>query len=213
MKTTRTLRLLSLLGFLLLLAPFYDSCNGHRMKEAEAVEAVAADTTVVEVDSLKIDTTEISKIEVDTISNSVENCEPSIFYEAYEFIDDDDSENAFEFAKTNINAFFEFDFNEFKTELKKEGYKVIFFQLKNLCFSFIVLVTTMGLLFSFSKKTNWIYKLSITNLVLLAITIICIFLEGLFEDISQIKWGYYAFIITNLLIFYYSKLASKQQNS
>ncbi|WP_291131933.1 hypothetical protein [Flavobacterium sp. UBA7682] len=205
MKTTRTLRLLSLLGFLLLLAPFYDSCNGQRMKQIESVDAASVDTTVVEVDTVKIDTTEISKVQIDTISNSVENYEPSIFYEAYEFIDDDDSENAFEFTKTNINAFFEFDYNEFKTELKKEGYKVIFFQLKNLCFSFIVLVTIMGLLFSFSKKTNWIYKLSITNLVLLAITIICIFLEGLFEDIRQIKWGYYAFIITNLLLFYYSK--------
>jgi hypothetical protein len=205
MKTTKTLRLLSLLGFLLLLAPFYDSCNGQRMKQIESVDAEAADTAVVEVDTLKIDTTEISKVQIDTISNSVENYEPSIFYEAYEFIDDDDSENAFEFAKTNINAFFEFDYKEFKAELKKEGCKVIFFQLKNLCFSFIVLVTIMILLFSFFKKINWIYKLSIANLVLLVITIICIFQEGLFERFQQIKWGYYAFIITNLLIFYYSK--------
>ncbi|MBP6557884.1 MAG: hypothetical protein KA213_05920 [Flavobacterium sp.] len=204
MKTTRTLRALSLLGFLLLLAPFYDSCNGERMKEAEAVEAVAADTTVVEVDSVEMDTAQISKIEVDTIGNSVENYEPSIFYEAYEFIDDDDSENAFEFAKINIDDFFEFNFKEFKKDFKDEGYKIIFFQLKNLCFSFIVLVTIMILFFSFFKKINWIYKLSIANLVLLVITIICIFQEGLFERFQQIKWGYYAFIITNLLLFYYS---------
>lgn len=201
MKTTKRLRLLSLLGFLLLMAPFYDSCNGQRMKQIDSVDAQAA----VEVDTVNIDTTEISKVQIDTVSNTVENYEPSIFYEAYEFIDDDDSENAFEFAKININAFFEFDYKEFKTELKKEGNKVFFFKLKNLCFSFIVLVSIMILLFSFFKKINWIYKLSIANLVLLAITVICIFLEGLFEDINQIKWGYYAFLATNMLLFYYSK--------
>lgn len=213
MKTTKKLRLLSLLGFLLLMAPFYDTCNGQRMKQIDSVDAQAADTTVVEVDTVNIDTTKISKVQIDTVSNTVENYEPSIFYEAYEFIDDDDSENAFEFAKININAFFEFDYKEFKTELKKEGYKVFFFQLKNLCFSFIVLVTIKILLFSFFNKINWIYKLSIANLVLLAITVICIFLEGLFEDINQIKWGYYAFVFTNVLIFHYSKLTSIRQNS
>ncbi|MGC4039834.1 MAG: hypothetical protein QM710_03315 [Flavobacterium sp.] len=31
MKTKRLLRVLSLLGFILLIAPFYDSCNGERM--------------------------------------------------------------------------------------------------------------------------------------------------------------------------------------
>jgi hypothetical protein len=204
MKTTKTLRWLSLLGFLLLMAPFYDSCNGQRMKQIDSVDAQAADTTVVEVDTVNIDTTEISKVQIDTVSNSVENY-VSIFYQAYEFIDDDDSENAFEFAKVNIDDIVEFNFKVFKKDLKDEGYKIIFFQLKNLCFSFIVLVTIIGLLFSFTKKTNWIYNLSITNLILLAITIICIFLEGLFEDINQIKWGYYAFILTNQLLFYYSK--------
>ena len=36
MKTTRTLRLLSLLGFLLLLAPFYDSCDGNYIHRVNA---------------------------------------------------------------------------------------------------------------------------------------------------------------------------------
>jgi hypothetical protein len=204
MKTNRLLRVLSLLAFLLLMAPFYDSCNGHRMKEAEAVDAVAADTTAVEVDNTKIDSTEIAKTEIDTINNSVENYELSFVDKAYESIDDDDSENAFEFAKLSIDSILEFNFKDFKKGVKDEGYGVVFFELKNFCFILIVVITLLIAVFSF-KNSQRVYKLSKYNLVLLLITIICLFLEGLFETISQIKWGYYAFIITNLIIFYYSK--------
>ena len=204
MKTNRLLRVLSLLAFLLLMAPFYDSCNGHRMKEAEAVDAVVADTTAVEVDNTKIDSTEIAKTEIDTINNSVENYELSFVDKAYESIDDDDSENAFEFAKLSIDSILEFNFKDFKKGVKDEGYGVVFFELKNFCFILIVVITLLIAVFSF-KNSQRVYKLSKYNLVLLLITIICLFLEGLFETISQIKWGYYAFIITNLIIFYYSK--------
>ena len=204
MKNNRLIRVLSLLAFLLLMAPFYDSCNGHRMKEAEAVDAVAADTTAVEVDNTKIDSTEIAKTEIDTINNSVENYELSFVDKAYESIDDDDSENAFEFAKLSIDSILEFNFKDFKKGVKDEGYGVVFFELKNFCFILIVVITLLIAVFSF-KNSQRVYKLSKYNLVLLLITIICLFLEGLFETISQIKWGYYAFIITNLIIFYYSK--------
>jgi hypothetical protein len=48
MKSIYSLRLLSLLGFLLLIAPFYDMCNGHGMKKAEAAaETPMPDTTAV----------------------------------------------------------------------------------------------------------------------------------------------------------------------
>lgn len=204
MKTNRLLRVLSLLAFLLLMAPFYDSCNGHRMKEAEAVDAVVADTTAVEVDNTKIDSTKIDSTEIDTINNSVENYELSFVDKAYESIDDDDSENAFEFAKLSIDSILEFNFKDFKKGVKDEGYGVVFFELKNFCFILIVVITLLIAVFSF-KNSQRVYKLSKYNLVLLLITIICLFLEGLFETISQIKWGYYAFIITNLIIFYYSK--------
>jgi len=213
MKTTRNLRLLSLLGFLLLLAPFYDSCNGHRMKQAESAAVAAMDTTIVTVDSVDIDSTEIAEIEVDTISNSVENYETSFLAEAYDFIDDDDSENAFEFTEIFLDEIFEFDYKELKKGIEEEGIGVLFFYLKNLCFGLIILFMGTILVLSFSKKFNWVYRLSIINFILLIISLISIFLEGTFEHIRQIKWGYYAFIITNLLIFYYSKLASKQQNS
>ncbi|WP_333601150.1 hypothetical protein [Flavobacterium sp.] len=175
------------------------------MKQAESKAEAAIDTTAVEVDSVKTDTTEIAKIEIDTINNSFENYETPFLDKAYDCIDDDDSENAFEFAKINIDEILEFNYKEFKKGIKEEGSKVVFFELKNLCFSFIVLFMSIIFVLSFSKKINLIYKLSITNLILLVITVICLFFEGTFEHFHQIKWGYYAFIIINMLIFYYSK--------
>lgn len=204
MKTTPTLRLLSLLAFLLLFAPFYDSCDGIRMKEAKAA-------VVDEVDSVKIDTTVINEIKIDTINNFAKNDETSFFDIGYSFIDDVNSENALEFAKVNIDAIIEFDYKEFKKDIKSERYEVIFFCLKNLCFSFIVLITSIIFALSFTKKQNVIYNLSIVNIVLLGITIICVFLEGTFDHVRQIKWGYYAFIITSVLIFSNSKILLKQK--
>jgi uncharacterized membrane protein len=193
-----------LLGFLLLLAPFYDSCNGeriHRIANSNTEDVV--DSITVEKDSISTDSAEISKTEVDTINNLVENWEPTFIEKAYDIVDDDNSENAFEFAKLSADSILEFNFKDFKKD-NKEKYEAIFFNLKNLCFLFIVIITFLIAVFSF-KNSNRVYKLSSINLILLLITIICLFLEGLFETISQIKWGYYAFIITNALIFYYSK--------
>ncbi|MEO5777574.1 MAG: hypothetical protein ABIQ27_11760 [Flavobacterium sp.] len=207
MKTNRLLRMLSLLAFLLLMAPFYDMCNGRGMKSADANAEVAVDSTAVAPDSLSavIDTSQVNKVDIDTISNSVKAEEIPFYQKAYEFIDDDNSESAFEYSKIFIDQAQEFNYKEYKKGIKKDGCSGLFFHLKNLCFLFISILTFLNLIFSFSKKTNWIYKISKVNLILLFVTVICLFLEGWFETITQIKWGYYAFIITNILIFYYSK--------
>jgi hypothetical protein len=204
MKTTRLLRVISLLGFLLLMAPFYDSCNGRGMKQADTNADAAVDSTAVVTDSIAIDSIEIVKTEADTITSSVENYETPIWEKAYDIVDDDDSENAFEFSQMSINSIMEFNFREFKKGIKKDGTGGLFFVLKNFCFLLIVITTLLIVVLSF-KNNSRIHKFSKLNLILLLITIICLFLEGLFETISQIKWGYYAFIIINLLIFYYSK--------
>ena len=208
MKTNRLFRVLSLLGFLLLMAPFYDSCNGHRMKQADANAEATVDSTAIETDSISIDSTEIANTEVDTINNSVENYEISFAEKAYEFIDDEDSENAFEFAKVSLDTILDFDYEGLKKDLKEGKYGIIFFELKNFTFILIAIVALLTLIFSFKNNLK-VHKLSRLNLILLLITLVCLFIEGTFEQINQIKWGYYVFIITNLLIFYYSKRHSK----
>ena len=198
--------MLSLLGFLLLIAPFYDSCNGERLgRVADANPEAVFDSTAVQIDR-----TELNKTNFDAINDSLAVDETPFYKKAYEFIDDEDSENAFEFAELNINCILEFNYKEFKEGVKKkDGYKGVFFQLKNFSFVLICIVTLLIFFFSFINIKK-VHKLSKANLILLFITVICLFLEGLFEDISQIKWGYYAFIVTNLLIFYYSKKSKSQ---
>jgi hypothetical protein len=69
------------------------------------------------------------------------------------------------------------------------------------------------LILSFSKRIKWVYKLSIANTSFLIITIICIlFFDNLFESYKQIKWGYYAFTLVKIGIWYASKLRIPIQN-
>jgi hypothetical protein len=82
---------------LLLIAPFYDHCNGNRMKEVATTEEVMSDTTAVEMADIKKSN---SIAEEDTIINT-EKYRPSIFQNIYVFIDDANSENAFEIALIN----------------------------------------------------------------------------------------------------------------
>lgn len=205
MKTNRMLRVLSLLAFLLLLAPFYDSCNGERLlKKADATAEPVVDSTLAVIDNTGIDSTQIASVEIDTFNAPVETYEESFFDKAYEFVDDDESESAFEFAKLSIDSIYDFVTTTSKKNIIDFGLDAVFFNVKNFCFLLIVIVTLLISIFSFRniKKVN---KLSRLNFILLSITVICLFLEGLFESITQIKWGYYAFILVNSLIFCYSK--------
>lgn len=55
MKSILKIRLLSILAFMLLIAPFYDSCNGDRMiKTSETVTETVTDSSNVAIDSSKI---------------------------------------------------------------------------------------------------------------------------------------------------------------
>lgn len=209
MITTHLLRILSILGFLLLFAPFYDSCNGKRMKKADANAEAVADSVIV--DSIGNEQIELAKTNK-VISNEHEMDVKPFYILLYGYIDDEDSENAFELAKLNTDVIFKFDFKEFKDGIKESGTGFIFFHFKNLCFSFIVLFMSLIFVLSFSKKVNWIYSLSIINLFLLVISLVCLFLEATFEHIRQIKWGYYAFIMVSIVIYIKSRAYIKAQS-
>jgi hypothetical protein len=96
-------------------------------------------------------------------------------------------------------------FKKFKTDVKigfqKRDYKGLFFHVKIISFLGIVIITFLMLLFSFSGKKVTFYRLSKLNLILLGLTIICTFLDGMFENFNQIKWGYYAFTLLQIALF------------
>lgn len=214
MKSIRTLRLLSLLGFLLLMAPFYDQCNGHGMKKAEEAPAVEAiDTTAVETSSVKNNTPIV--VEKETIVNNdtiteIKKEEIPFYQKAYEFVDEGETLNAIELAFVS-RAYIEGSFAEFKKELvkdfKKDRYDGLFLFIRSFSFVFIVIISFSILISSIFTKIKWVYTLSISNIFLIVITLICIlFFDHYFETYKQFKWGYYAFTLVQIGIYYSSKL-------
>jgi hypothetical protein len=204
MKTIFTLRFLCIISFLLLFCPFYNMCNGHGMRQKAQAADEIVDTTSVNVSALEIK----NPIPVKKVEREEKTMIIFIFEKIYNCINDKNSQNAFEFAKM-CTAYFENDFVEIKngiiTGIRKNDYRGFFFGLKNFGFLFIIILPFINLILSFTKKTKFLFRFSKWILILLLITIVCIFLEGLFEEISQIKWGYYAFTFVAIGVLFYTR--------
>lgn len=183
MKTNRLLRVLSLVAFLLLMAPFYDSCDGNYVFKKVPESNIAVKKTFSE--------------------------------KLYDVVVDEESFNALEIGSITFIGIKNSTFQETKEEFskafkKKDWYKDLGLFISFL-FDFIILISFSIFILSFTKKRKLLNKLASVNSILIIITLLyIIFLESSFEHLRQIKWGYYAFIITNLLIFYYSRKAQKQ---
>jgi hypothetical protein len=174
MKTTKTLRWLSLLGFLLLMAPFYDACDGNYIHQVNA-----------DGKAIKINKPLKTKI--------------------YDFVVDEESFSAIEIAETTFNGRFKEITDEMIRVFKERDWKNLSIFV-SVIFDFIVLISLSILILSFTKRKQTLHKLTLINTILILFTLLYIlFLESSFDHIRQIKWGYYAFILTNLLLFYYSK--------
>ena len=183
MKTTRTLRVLSLLGFLLLLAPFYDSCDDKTNGFIKTYDEYDVNGKLIE---------------------------KTFYQNMYNIVVDELSFNGFEIASLSIYAIQDLTFSEFKEEFTNSFKKDNWFKDLGMFISFIfviiILISLSLIIFLFIWKAKILNKLALTNVILILTTFLyVIFLESSFEHIRQIKWGYYAFIIVNILIFYYSK--------
>lgn len=199
MKVTSSLRILSLIGFLLLIAPFYEQCE---KRAVEVAEEILIDTTAVETVTFnKKELIPFNKKAQDSI-NEIENIEKSHIQKAYEFIDDENSKNAFEMASITI-VILKTPQKEFRESIDKG---VLFELIKSISFILIVLISTSCVFLSFSKKTKLLYILSLYNLFFIFISILCVvFFDIFFDHIRQIKWGYYAFTLVQLCVLYVSK--------
>ena len=191
MKTTKRLRLLSLLGFLLLLAPFYDSCENRKNGFVKSYDEYDAN----------------GKLIAKTFLQNI-----------YNVVVDDLSLNGFQIASFSIYGVQDLTFQELKAEISKafkqeEWYKDLGIVI-SFVFDIIIVISSALILLTFFDRTRLLNKLALTNTILIILTLLYIvFLESSFEHFRQIKWGYYAFIITNVFIFYYSNLVLKRQNS
>ncbi len=188
MKPNRSLRLLCLLGFLLLMAPFYDSCDGEYgfVRERE-------DGTPIQVEKTTLD-------------------------KIYEVVVDEFSFNGYEIASLSYYASQDVTFKEFKDEfpkafVNKDWYKNLG-MIISLIFDFIVVFSFSIFVLSFTKKIKVLNKLALINSILIITTLLYIvFLESTFEHFQQIKWGYYAFIIIQIWIFVISNSLKRIPNS
>ena len=186
MKTNRWHRVLSLVAFLLLMAPFYDSCDGDYAFKKVPESNIAIKKTFSE--------------------------------KLYDVVVDEESFNALEIGSITFIGIKNSTFQETKEEFskafqKKDWYKDLGLFI-SFIFDFIILISFSVFILMFTKKMKLLNKLASVNSILIIITLLyIIFLESSFEHFRQIKWGYYAFIITNLLIFYYSRKVLNRQYS
>jgi hypothetical protein len=178
MKSVFTLRFLCIISFLLLFCPFYDSCNGNGLKKAET----KSEKPIIESESF-LDKT-------------------------IDFFDDGDSQNAIEIATMsfilvkNIPDLFN---NGIIKSIKDNDYKNNFYVIRHFSFLIIVMLTFVNLVLSFTKKLKFVFKFSKWILILLLISIVCLFFDGDFEEISQIKWGYYTFTFVVIGVLFYGR--------
>lgn len=190
MKTSRKLRLLSLLGFLLLFAPFYDSCENRKNGLLKSYDEYDANGKLIEKTFLQ---------------------------NIYNVVVDDLSFNGFQIASFSIYAIQDTTFKEFEDEVsksfkKEEWYKDLGIVI-SLLFDVIIVISFSLILLSFSNRIRLLNKLALANTIVIMLTLLyIILLESSFEHWRQIKWGYYAFLVTNLLIFYSSKQAINLKN-
>jgi hypothetical protein len=179
MKTNRLLRILSLLGVLLLMAPFYDSCDGGGFRKVRETE-------------LNGKTIEIP-----------------LYIKVYDVIVDDQSFNAFQIASLSIFALKEATFTDIKNDIVKSVKLKDWYKDIGVVFSFIfnvvILLSVSILILSFTKRHSLFKKVALVNIVLIVLTIsYLIFLEKSFVHFSQIKWGYYAFILNSAFMYFYA---------
>jgi len=188
MKTTRILRLLSLLGFLLLLAPFYDSCDDQLRKQP-----------------------------INEQGNPVKETK-NIIEKLYDVVVDDEAMNAIEITGISLFMIQNATFDDCIKDITKSFHTKDWYQdlgvVISFLFDFIILFSFLILILSFTKKIKLLSKVAFANTILVASTLLyIILLEKSFEHWHQIKWGYYAFIMVNILIYYYSKQALKPHKS
>jgi hypothetical protein len=72
-------------------------------------------------------------------------------------------------------------------------------------FTLILLSSTLTVFYSFKNQFRKVFKLSFLTLFQLIISTILLIIQGLIEEFSQIKIGYYLVVLNTLAILYFSK--------
>lgn len=112
------------------------------------------------------------------------------------------------------------DFVKLKKELTLNGYQIgkIFIedietpQWSLLSFTISILINLLLVFYSFKEKPKVTSILGIVNLILLTIPLLLLYYAKIFEDIEQLKIGYYLLIFNLIIIIFQSYLELNRKN-
>ncbi|MFT3796735.1 hypothetical protein [Flavobacterium sp.] len=169
------------------------------MRELPAEEAPITEEVIN--DSLYVAADTISSQDIE-INQAID--EP-LFDRIYECIDDIDSESAFEIVQIEISMLQDITGDYFKEIKKEDTIGIVCLHLKNICFFFVLPLTLLQFIYSFTNRKQVRYKLIKFNLIALICSIAFLFGDGTLDHFNQIKWGYYTFTINQILIFILSR--------
>lgn len=180
MKFLKT-KYLTPIAFLIFFMPFLRNCMG----KVESVEtAVAIDTTYV--DTLK-DISNNQKKSPEFGLHKIQNVpKPKIDNNLYENL------NGYQLAEFLPSAVFD---EEFKIE-------DLFFA--GSFYTYILLLSILMIIFSWLKKILWVRNLAVANIILLTISTILLIKSKFIDEFSDVKYGFYVFLMYSLFLVYLS---------
>ena len=187
----KLLRILTLLSLIILLLPFFQTCSDKELMknsflknspllEVVKTKSIHQDSVLAIIDSdskireFQYTYNELKKKKQETVSRFIS-------------LRDEVTMNGYQLGISFIQNL---DSNNFLDSIN----------VLDLPFFLILIITSLLIYFSFKKKTKALLIFSILNLLLLAGYLVMYFSTGFLEDINQVKFGYYLFIINLFLI-------------
>jgi hypothetical protein len=197
MKKNISLRSLTLISLIIFSFPFLQTCSNKKIKDLPYYKSEFAPFTL---DTLNIDAnqTEIANFKISKKEENKLRAQDKIDKEKW-FIEmqNEWTLNAYKIGFLESIKDFEIDF------LKDIGFYI------SLCFFLFIFASGAMFILSFTIKYNTIFLLAILNLALLICATLLSYFGKVLDEFSQIKYGYYLFILNSILIIMISK---KKQN-
>ncbi|HYD90582.1 MAG TPA: hypothetical protein VEA37_03730, partial [Flavobacterium sp.] len=186
MKTTNIIRLLAGLSFLIFFCPFFDMCSSPLKKEInQQLSESGVKTEITTVQDSIAENTLIPITDTPTASNKNEQTSVLSGYGLSTYL--------FKYFK-EINT----------DELKGSTFYAL------LCFTFILIISGLQVILSFKNKLRQVHYLAYINIFLSLVAMLIFYINGTLEVLSQIKFGYYMFLINTIAIIVLCKKAIKQ---
>lgn len=193
MKTNIRLKSLIAFSFLIFAMPFLQTCSDKAILKHLCIQAEEANTL------FETKVNKIGKIETTKTSTSSKKRKE----ECQNCLDNARKENTFNLYQLGLG-----NYNEF--ELSDLADKTFYIFLS---FTITIFLTLSMLILSFKRKFKQIIIICLINIILLISATFSLSMIGVIENLNQIKYGYYLFLINSTLIIMQSRKEKNIYNS